>query len=176
MLFHLCIFVLLLFSTVKINFCCARKQPELQILDHDWQNRGIFCPGSTARLKCIFPEEMEAWLWYVNGSEDLIEVKLLRKYQGHSVQHLSDAGYSTVNISKEEPYRANYSCAVLHSSDNIVSNSVEVKFQGTHVMTIILYDTTGGWHSNYYIYCLYHAILYGKLYWLIIVHCRRATW
>ena len=144
MLLHLGIFVLLLFSAVKIDFCYARKQPELQILDQDGQNRGIFCPGSTARLKCIFPEEMEAWLWYVNGSEDLIEVKLLRKYQGHSVQHLSDAGYSTVNISKEEPYRANYSCAVPHSPANIMSNSVEVIFQGTNVITIILYGTTGG--------------------------------
>ena len=131
------IFLLLLFSVTEIDFCCARKQPELQILDQDGQNRGIFCPGSTARLKCIFPEEMEAWLWYVNGSEDLIEVKLLRKYQGHSVQHLSDAGYSTVNISKEEPYRANYSCAVPHSPDNIISNSVEVIFQGTHIRIIV---------------------------------------
>ena len=145
MLLHLGIFVLLLFSAVKIDFCYARQQPELQILDQDGQNRGIFCPGSTARLKCIFPEEMEAWLWYVNGSRRPIEVKLLPEdYQGHSVQHLSEAGYSTVNISKEDPYRANYSCAVPHSPDNIMSNSVEVIFQGTHVMTIILYGTTGG--------------------------------
>ena len=145
MLLHLGIIVLLLFSAVKIDFCYASQQPELQILDHDGQNRGIFCPGSTARLKCIFPEEMEAWLWYVNGSGRPIEIRLLPEdYQGHSVQLSSEADYTLVNISKEEPYKANYSCAVFQISDNILSNSVEVIFQGTHVMRIILYDTTGG--------------------------------
>ena len=132
MIHHVGILLLLLSSVAEMDLCCASQQPELQILDHNGQNRGIFCPGSTARLKCIFPEEMEAWLWYVNGSERPIEVKLLPEdYQGHGVQLSSEAGYTLVNISKEEPYKANYSCAVFQISDNILSNSVEVIFKGT---------------------------------------------
>ena len=146
MIHHVGIFLLLLSSVAEINFCYASQQPELQILDQDGQNSSIFCPGSTVRLKCIFPEEMEAWLWYVNGSGQPIEAKSLWNIQGHSVQLSSEAGYTLVNISKEKPYRANYSCAVFHISDNILSNSVEVIFKGT-----------------LYIHCLHGYIQYEAL-------------
>lgn len=132
---HLGLFLLLFISVAKIDFCCGAQRPELQILDQDEQNGGSFCPGSTVRLKCIFPEDRQALAWYVSGSEIPIDGKYLpQKFQGHSVQSSLEGGYTVVNISKEEPYRANYSCAVYHISDNVVSNSVEVIFQGTYII------------------------------------------
>ena len=143
MILHLAHFLLLIFSVAKIDFCYGIQQPELQILYQDARSRGIFCPGKTARLKCIFPEGMPALGWYVNGSEIPIEVTSLPKlFQGHSVQSSSEGGYTVVNIFKEEPYRANYSCAVFHTSDNILSNSVEVIFQGIYMHIILLQHST----------------------------------
>ena len=114
-----------------MDYCYASQNPELRILQGE-QVRGSFCPGSAANLKCVFPEDMEAWAWYVNGSDRPIELKFLSEdYQGHSVEYSIESGYALVNISKEEPYRASYICAVFHISDNIQSNSVEVIFEGT---------------------------------------------
>ena len=118
------------------DFCCASQNPELRILQGE-QVRGSFCPGSTARLKCVFPENMVASAWYVNGSERSIEWRFLSKdYQGHSVDSSIESGYTLVNISKEEPYRASYICAVFHISDNIRSNLVEVIFKGTFFLFV----------------------------------------
>ena len=113
------------------DYCYASQYPELRILQGE-QVRGSFCPGSTARLKCAFPKNMVASAWYVNGSERPIEVRFLSEdYQGHSVDSLEESGYTVVIISKEEPYRSSYICAVFQISDNIRSNSVKVIFQGT---------------------------------------------
>ena len=118
-------------SAAKMDYCYASQNPELLILESE-QVRGSFCPGSTANLKCVFPEDMEALAWHVNGSERSIEWRFLSEdYQGHSVDSSMEGGYTLVTISKEEPYRASYSCAVLRSSDNIRSNLVEVIFKGT---------------------------------------------
>ena len=112
------------------DYCYASQNPELHILQGE-QVRGSFCPGSTARLKCVFPEGMEALAWYVNGSDRPTAVRFLSKdYQGHSIDSSMEGGYTLVNISKEEPYQASYICAVFHISDNISSNLVEVIFKG----------------------------------------------
>ena len=96
------------------DYCYASQNPELRILQGE-QVRGSFCPGSTARLKCVFPEDMVASAWYVNGSERPTEVRFLSEdYQGHSVESSIEGGYALVNISKKEPYRASYICAVFH--------------------------------------------------------------
>ena len=121
------------------DYCYASQNPELRILQGE-QVRGSFCPGSTASLKCVFPENMVASAWYVNGSERPTEVRFLSEdYQGHSVDSSIEGGYALVNISKEEPYRASYICAVFRISDNIRSNSVEVIFKGT----FFLFASTG---------------------------------
>ena len=112
------------------DYCYASQNPELRILQGE-QVRGSFCPGSTARLKCVFPEGMEALVWHVNGSDRPIEWRFLSEdYQGHSVDNSIERGYTVVNISKEEPYQASYICAVLRIPDNIRSNLVEVFFKG----------------------------------------------
>ena len=112
------------------DYCYASQNPELRILQGE-QVRGSFCPGSTARLKCVFPENMEALVWHVNGSERSIEWRFLSEdYQGHSVDNSIESGYTLVNISKVEPYRSSYICAVLRIPDNIRSNLVEVIFKG----------------------------------------------
>ena len=126
------IFLHVLFICAAIaDYSCASQTPELQILQGE-QVGGSFCPGSTARLKCAFPENMEALAWYVNGSDRPTEVRFLSEdYQGHSVDNSRESGYTLVNIFKEEPYRASYICAVFHISDSIQGNSVEVIFKGT---------------------------------------------
>ena len=112
------------------DYCYASQNPELHILQGE-QVRGSFCPGSTARLKCVFPEGMEALAWYVNGSDRPTEVRFLSEdYQGHSIDSSMEGRYTLVNISKEEPYQASYICAVFHISDNISSNLVDVIFKG----------------------------------------------
>ena len=124
---------------LHVFFICAAttsQNPELRILQGE-QVRGSFCPGSTARLKCVFSEGMEASAWYVNGSERSIEWRFLSKdYQGHSVDSSIESGYTFVNISKEEPYRSSYICAVLRISDNILSNLVEVIFKGMFLFVL----------------------------------------
>ena len=73
---------------------------------------------------------MAALAWYVNGSKQPIELRLLSEdCRGHSVDGSIEGGYTLVNIFKEEPYEASYICAVLHISDNIRSNAVEVLFK-----------------------------------------------
>ena len=90
------------------DYCYASHNPELHILQGE-QVIGSFCPGSTTRLKCVFPKNMVASAWYVNGSERPIEVRFLSEdYKGHSVDSSIEGGYTLVNISKEEPYRASY--------------------------------------------------------------------
>ena len=123
-------------SAAKMDYCYASQNPELLILESE-QVRGSFCPGSTANLKCVFPEDMEALAWHVNGSERPIEWRFLSEdYQGHSVDSSMEGGYTLVNISKEEPYRASYICAVFRSSDSIRSNLVEVIFKGTFFLFV----------------------------------------
>ena len=131
MIIKIGIFLHIFFICAAImDYCYASQNPELRILQGE-QVRGSFCPGSTARLKCVFPENMVASAWYVNGSDRPIEVRFLSEdYQGHSVDSSIEGGYTLVNISKEEPYRASYICAVFRSSDNIRSNLVEVIFKG----------------------------------------------
>ena len=58
------------------DYCYASQNPELRILQGG-QVRGSFCPGGTARLKCVFPENIVASAWYVNGSDRPIEGKFL---------------------------------------------------------------------------------------------------
>ena len=119
------------------DYCYASQNPELLILESE-QVRGSFCPGSTARLKCVFPEDMEAWAWYVNGSDRPTEARFLSEdYQGHSVYSSIEGRYTCVNISKEEPYQASYICAVFRSSDNIRSNLVEVIFKGRFFLFVL---------------------------------------
>ena len=86
MILNFGIYLLLFFIRVaKIDYCYASQYPELHILQGE-QTRGIFWPGSTARLKCVFPEEMAGLTWYVNGSEQPIEWRLLSEdYKGHSL-------------------------------------------------------------------------------------------
>ena len=118
------------------DYCYASQNPELRILQGE-QVRGSFCPGSTARLKCVFPEDMEALAWHVNGSERSIEWRFLSEsYQGHSANSSMECGCTLVTISKEEPYRASYICAVLRIPDNIRSNLVEVIFKGTSFLFV----------------------------------------
>ena len=120
-----------------IDYCYASQNPELRILQGE-QVRGSFCPGSTARLKCVFPEDMVAFGWHVNGSERSIEWRFLSEdYQGHSVEYSIESGYTVVNISKEEPYRSSYICAVLRIPDNIRSNLVEVIFKGMFFLFVL---------------------------------------
>lgn len=146
MILHLGCCVLLLFSVAKIDACCGSQHPALQILDQGERYRGIFCSGNTAKLKFIFPEEMAALAWYVNGSEKPIDSQYRPKdLPGHSIQSSPEGDYTVVNNFKEEPYRANYSCAVYHISDNALSNYLEVIFQGTLFCTDTPY--TVGWHS-----------------------------
>ena len=118
------------------DYCYASQNPALRILQGE-QVRGSFCPGSTASLKCVFPEDMVASAWYVNGSERPIELRFLSEdYQGHSVESSIEGGYALVNISKEEPYQASYICAVFQISDSIRSNSVDVIFKGTFFLFV----------------------------------------
>ena len=56
---------------------------------------------------------MAALAWYVNGSKQPIELRLLSEdCRGHSVHGSIEGGYALVNIFKEEPYEASYICAV----------------------------------------------------------------
>ena len=52
---------------------------------------------------------------------------------GHSTSTPFD-NYTIVSIFKEKFYRGNYSCAVNLPGDDVMSNSVEVLFEGSHVI------------------------------------------
>lgn len=125
---NLGICLLLFFITVtKIDYCYASQYPAAHISIARWANWRHFLFWSTARL---LSEEMAALAWYVNGSKQPIESRLLSEdCWGYSVDGSIEGGYALVNIFKEEPYEASYICAVLHISDNIRSNAVEVLFK-----------------------------------------------
>ena len=95
MIFKVGIFLHIFFICAAItDYCYASHNPELHILQGE-QVIGSFCPGSIARLKCVFPKNMVASAWYVNGSERPIEVRFLSEdYKGHSVDFSIEGGYT----------------------------------------------------------------------------------
>ena len=110
------------------------QRPELVLLTGSSQSGGTFCLGETAQLKCIFPEGRLALDWYVNASEIAYDVDFLaQNLPGHNATTPFD-NYTIVSIFKEEFYRGNYSCAVKLPGNNAMSNSVEVLFEGSHVI------------------------------------------
>ena len=116
----------------QIQLCSTVESPELLLLEGSSQRGGAFCPGETAQLKCIFPEGEQALLWYVSGFKRPFDAEYLSlDLPGHSGELSPEGNYTIVSIFKEEPYNANYSCAVdrFRQSD-VVSNSVAVIFEG----------------------------------------------
>ena len=116
----------------QIQLCCPVESPQLLLLEGSSRRGGAFCPGETARLKCIFPEEVQALLWYVSGFKRPFDAEYLADdLPGHSEELSPEGNYTIVSIFKEEPYKANYSCAVdRFRQPNVVSNSVHVAFEG----------------------------------------------
>ena len=116
----------------QIQLCSTVESPQLQLLEGSSRRGGAFCPGETARLKCIFPEGEQALLWYVSGFKRPFDAEYLSDdLPGHSVELSPEGNYTIVSIFKEEPYKANYSCAVdRFRQPNVVSNSVHVAFEG----------------------------------------------
>ena len=116
----------------QIQLCSTVERPELLLLEGSSRRGGAFCPGETARLKCIFPEGELALLWYVSGFIRPFDAEYLTDdLPGHSTELSPEGNYTIVSIFKEEPYKANYSCAVdRFRLPNVVSNSVHVAFEG----------------------------------------------
>ena len=138
------IVVLLLGITTRIELCSPVKSPQLLLLEGSSHRGGSFCPGETARLKCIFPEEEQALLWYVSGFRRPFDAEYLPvDLPGHNSELSPQGNYTIVSIFKEEAYKANYSCAVdkLIQPD-VHSNSVDVIFEGelhwVHACNIII--------------------------------------
>ena len=123
---------MLLISTILIPLCFCAQHPEL-LLEGSEEGVRRFCPGETAQLKCIFPVGERALDWYVNGSSRSIHVDYIAEdLPGHNAT-TPFGNYTILSVTKEEPYRGNYSCSVnvpLPGSD-IRSNSVEIIFEGT---------------------------------------------
>ena len=115
-----------------IELCSTAEHPKLLLLEGSPQSDGTFCPGETARLKCIFPEREQALLWYVSGFKRPFDAEYLSvDLPGHSVELSPEGNYTIVSIFKEEPYKANYSCAVdRFRQPDVVSNPVAVIFEG----------------------------------------------
>ena len=115
-----------------IELCSTGKHPKLLLLEGSLQSGGTFCPGETARLKCIFPEGQQASVWYVSGSTRPFDVEYISMdLPGHSADLFLEENYSIVNIFKEEPFKANYSCAVdRFGLPDVLSNSVDIVFEG----------------------------------------------
>ena len=126
--------VFLLLVAWQIQLCSAVERPELLLLTIEGSSRHgeAFCPGETARLKCIFPEGEQASVWYISGFTSPFDAEYLSlDLPGHSVELSPEGNYTIVSIFKEEPYKANYSCAVdRFRQPNVVSNSVHVAFEG----------------------------------------------
>ena len=118
----------------QIQLCSTVERPELLLLTIEGSSRHgeAFCPGETARLKCIFPEGEQALLWYISGFKRPFDAEYLSlDLPGHSAEQSPEGNYTIVSIFKEEPYKANYSCAVdRFRQPNVVSNSVHVAFEG----------------------------------------------
>ena len=88
--------------------------------------------GVQARLKCVFPEEMAGLTWYVNGSEQPIEWRLLSEdYQGHSLIAQYRVTILLLTSLRRNPTKPviNYIWAVFHISDNVLINSMEVLYK-----------------------------------------------
>ena len=116
----------------QIQLCSPVESPQLLLLEGSSRRGGAFCPGETARLKCIFPEGEQALLWYISGFKRPFDAEYLSlDLPGHSTELSPEGNYTIVSIFKEGPYKANYSCAVdrFRQSD-VVSNSVAVVFEG----------------------------------------------
>ena len=115
-----------------IQLCSPIESPKLQLLEGNSRRGWAFCPGETARLKCIFPEGEQALLWYVSGFKRPFDAEYLSlDLPGHSAELSPEGNYTIVSIFKEETYRANYSCAVdIFKQPDVVSNSVPVIFEG----------------------------------------------
>ena len=116
----------------QIQLCSPIESPQLLLLEGSSRRGGAFCPGETARLKCIFPEGEQALLWYVSGFKRPFDAEYLPvDLPGHNSELSPEGNYTIVSIFKEEPYKANYSCAVdRFRQPNVVSNSVHVAFEG----------------------------------------------
>ena len=116
----------------QIQLCSTVERPELLLLEESSRRGGAFCPGEAARLKCIFPEGEQALLWYVSDSKRPFDAEYLSDdLPRHSAEQSPEGNYTIVSIFKEEPYKANYSCAVdRFRQPNVVSNSVHVAFEG----------------------------------------------
>ena len=116
----------------KIQRCSAVERPELLLLEGGSRCGEGFCPGETARLKCIFPKGFQALIWYVSGYKRPFGVEYLSvDLPGHSAELFPNRNYTIVSVFKEESYRANYSCAVDRLvQPDVLSNSVEVIFKG----------------------------------------------
>ena len=117
---------------LQIQLCSTVERPELLLFEGSSRLREAFCPGETARLKCIFPEGEKALRWYVSGFKRPFDAEYLSDdLPGHSVELSPEENYTIVSIFKEETYRANYSCAVdRFRQPDVVSNSVAVAFEG----------------------------------------------
>ena len=115
-----------------IELCSTAEPPELLLLDGSPQSGGTFCPGETARLKCIFPEGEQASLWYISGLNRPYNVEFISvDLPGHSADLFLEENFAIVNIFKEEPFKANYSCAVDRLGlPDVLSNSVDIVFKG----------------------------------------------
>ena len=116
----------------QIQLCSAVKRPELLLLGGGSRCGEAFCPGETARLKCIFPEGEQASVWYISGFTSPFDAEYLSlDLPGHSAEQSPEGNYTIVSIFKEETYRANYSCAVHKvAQQDVLSNSVAVAFKG----------------------------------------------
>ena len=116
----------------QIQLCSPVESPQLLLLEESSRRGGAFCPGEAARLKCIFPEGEQALLWYVSDSKRPFDAEYLSDdLPRHSAEQSPEGNYTIVSIFKEEPYKANYSCAVdKYGQPDVVSNSVAVIFEG----------------------------------------------
>ena len=133
MLQHSLRLVLMLLTIGAITeLCSTAEPPELLLPEGSPQSGGTFCPGETARLKCIFPEGQQASVLYVSGSTRPFDVEYISMdLPGHSADLFLEENYSIVNIFKEEPFKANYSCAVYRLGlPDVLSNSVDIIFEG----------------------------------------------
>ena len=113
--------LLFLFSTVSI-VCC--EVPQLTID----QNKGVFCPGETARLICTWKDlERPALNWIVNGTETTLDD--LNNIAGHSVNSSIIGRYAVVSITQTHPSTTTYTC-VTAVVGSIPSEAFDVKFKG----------------------------------------------
>ena len=124
--------VQLLGITTRIELCSPVESPQLLLLEGSSRHGGAFCPGETAQLKCIFPEGEQALLPFISGFKRPFDAEYLSDdLPGHSTELSPEGNYTIVSIFKEEPYKANYSCAVdRFRQPDVVSNSVAVIFEG----------------------------------------------